>query len=948
MASDKHLAKLKDGAEAWNEWRRAEPSLRPDLTGLSLTLGEKQWGETNGGPIDFSRALLGDANFRHATLMHANLSESSLVGANLAGARLQKADLRNANLTNARLDDADLDGALLMGADLSGADLRSARNLKPEQLEAARGDPKTLLPSRFVTPRGWMNGSRRSDPVVAEPAAAKQKWTGSFAKSPVAKVSAEPSSVAKAPVAPAANIASAKAPGPDLPAPAGPDKTSWMTSFAKPAVPSYVQSLAAARGSWISAFAKPGAAVGSDLTPQRMSWAAALAKTAAVPAAAASAAAASAAAAVSAAAAARANWTAGFLKSPSGESTNSESKTRSVLDDAVVTARAPAETKIADGTRAELKSADAKREITTAADTKIVGDEAVAVAVEVKPDKVEVVAAKPETRATRFSDALTGNSAKAAESDLDADHDVDGEPLDEGPDPRWIADLARSAGATPLEEAAQRVKDWSNARVRQFASFKPARSLRVRSAILLREGKSRFARAKPLLAPVTSLKDASDAVGASPRKTSEDLHSSLAASLEPMGTMGTRIAMAGAVVVLLLVAGAVRFAPWHGAWTLKENVPLSAHEVAQDDETPQHVTIAEAKPPVVVDDLKGQQRVEPLAKPSAETAPIKSAVPLAAIKPIGVSETSAPGMKSADTKPIGVKESVAAAVKIEDVPKPVQVRDSAAPAAIQPQNLPIPERVREKGTQIALAAPDKISAAAAKTTDASDTTTVAQAARSDEMRQHGELAAPDASDPATPLVAPPKPAVAAKTVAAPMPADDPKPAPVPEKKPDAPSAEANKLSFAGEGLNALQAPKKPPATVVEYLKEPTKTTAWIETFIKKFYLSSAALSDQEIRSIYSEPMDFFGEKNVDLDRVAREKADYYAEWPKRHYKLVPGSIEVQWTSDSVAEVSFLYDFNVSAPEKPGNKGRGRAVLTIDLTESPGRIIREDGEVVATD
>ena len=152
-----------------------------------MTLGEKQWGETNGGPIDLSRALLGEANFRHATLMHANLSEASLVGANLSGARLQQADLRNANLTNARLDDTDLDNTLLVGADLSGADLRSARNLKPEQLEAARGDPKTLLPSRFVTPRGWMSGGRRSDPDVAkpEPAAPKQKWTGTFAKSPV-------------------------------------------------------------------------------------------------------------------------------------------------------------------------------------------------------------------------------------------------------------------------------------------------------------------------------------------------------------------------------------------------------------------------------------------------------------------------------------------------------------------------------------------------------------------------------------------------------------------------------------------------------------------------------------------------------------------------------------------------------------------------------------------
>ena len=926
MASDKHLAKLKEGAESWNDWRRAEPAVRPDLRGLSLSLGEKQWGETNGGPIDLSRAQLGEANLRHATLMHANLSEASLVGANLSGARLQQADLRNANLTNARLDDADLENALLAGADFSGADLRSARNLKPEQLEAARGDPKTLLPSRFVTPRGWMNGGRRADPVAAAPAAAaaaKPKWTGTFIKAPVARDSADTVSAARAAAVPAS---AAIAPAAKVPAPVSPPvatgsksvtapaKTSWMANFAKPADPGHSPSvIAASKGSWISAFAKPGAlaATASDFSHRRTSWAVALAKTAAAPAAAAVSAATAAAAA--SAAAAKASWTAGFLKSSSTDSKTRGPDAPTVSSDTVVTAK-PADAKSANATAVVAKSANAT-------------------IAEIKPAEANVVPAKAVetgTRAAKFSDALAGNAAKSTEPDLDTEHDPDSVRIDEGPDPRWIADLARSAGATPLEEAAKRVKEWSSARVRQLATFNPSRPVRKQLVKLSRAGKSRLASLKPLTAPAAKLDAVLDAE--SPSATDNALLSTLASSLEPVHSIRTRLAVGAAVIALLLVAGSARFMPWHNAaWTLKENVPLSAQEAAQDDETPQRVAVAEAKAPVAVEELKGQQRVEPLAKPSAEPTPVKTEVPLGTIKPIKVKESP--------PKPVEVKASVAPAAKTEDVPKPVQVKDSTAPAAIKPENLPIPERIREKGTQVALAAPDKTNGEPAKATDASDATTVAQA-RSDEMRQHGELST-DTNDPATPLVAPPKvaaPAPAAKTVAA----------PVPEKKPEAPAADANKLSFAGEGLNALQTAKKSPATVVEYLKDPTKTTAWIETFIKKFYLSSAALSEEEIRSIYSEPMDFFGEKNVDLDRVSKEKADYYSEWPKRHYKLVPGTIEVQWTSDSVAEVSFLYDFNVSAPQKPANKGRGRAVLTIDLTESPGRIIREDGEVVATD
>ncbi len=159
MASDKHLAKLKEGAEAWNSWRRAEPAVRPDLQGLSLTLAQKQWGETNGGPIDLSHAMMREANLRHATLIRSNLSAAALSGANLSGARLQKADLRHANLSNVRFDDADLTDTLLDGADLSGADLRSARNLSAKQIEAARGDTKTLLPLQLPAPRTWANGS---------------------------------------------------------------------------------------------------------------------------------------------------------------------------------------------------------------------------------------------------------------------------------------------------------------------------------------------------------------------------------------------------------------------------------------------------------------------------------------------------------------------------------------------------------------------------------------------------------------------------------------------------------------------------------------------------------------------------------------------------------------------------------------------------------------------
>lgn len=43
MANTEHLEKLKQGVDAWNQWRRDNPDIRPDLTGLHVgTLRERQ------------------------------------------------------------------------------------------------------------------------------------------------------------------------------------------------------------------------------------------------------------------------------------------------------------------------------------------------------------------------------------------------------------------------------------------------------------------------------------------------------------------------------------------------------------------------------------------------------------------------------------------------------------------------------------------------------------------------------------------------------------------------------------------------------------------------------------------------------------------------------------------------------------------------------------------
>jgi uncharacterized protein YjbI with pentapeptide repeats len=107
MADGTHFAVLKQGVDAWNEWRAAHPDPRPDLSNVSLR------------GLDLANADFSRADFRKTDLRGTILRGATLVGANLA----------SANFFKAVLDDADFSGANLIGAQfLTCAQLMTTRN----------------------------------------------------------------------------------------------------------------------------------------------------------------------------------------------------------------------------------------------------------------------------------------------------------------------------------------------------------------------------------------------------------------------------------------------------------------------------------------------------------------------------------------------------------------------------------------------------------------------------------------------------------------------------------------------------------------------------------------------------------------------------------------------------------------------------------------------------
>jgi hypothetical protein len=153
MANDEHVAKLREGVAVWNEWRRANPEVIPDLFAMDFRRGN--FGDVILHDADLRDARLAHADLRRANLFNANLHKAALewtklTGADLVAANLTAADLRRADLTQARLTGANLASADLNGTDFSEAhvggtvfantDLSVARGLETVH----HGGPSTI------------------------------------------------------------------------------------------------------------------------------------------------------------------------------------------------------------------------------------------------------------------------------------------------------------------------------------------------------------------------------------------------------------------------------------------------------------------------------------------------------------------------------------------------------------------------------------------------------------------------------------------------------------------------------------------------------------------------------------------------------------------------------------------------------------------------------------
>jgi hypothetical protein len=162
MADPEYHRILKQSVKAFNEWRKKNPDITPnlslaDLSGANLRKADLSRADLSGANLrkaDLSRANLSKANLSRADLTVADLIMAYLIEANLCEAILQEARLLKADLSRANLSKADLSWANLSWADLSDANLYET-DISRATLIATKLNGTNLIHSRVYGISAW-------------------------------------------------------------------------------------------------------------------------------------------------------------------------------------------------------------------------------------------------------------------------------------------------------------------------------------------------------------------------------------------------------------------------------------------------------------------------------------------------------------------------------------------------------------------------------------------------------------------------------------------------------------------------------------------------------------------------------------------------------------------------------------------------------------------------
>ncbi|MGD9362641.1 MAG: toll/interleukin-1 receptor domain-containing protein [Desulfobacterales bacterium] len=121
MPNQEHFEIVRQGVDEWNQWRKENPEIEPDLSEIDLS--DMKLNNANLSDTDLRRSILRNTDFRGASLVRADLRAANINKASFNLAKLRKANFSEAYLRESDLSEADLTRAYFIRADLVRVDL---------------------------------------------------------------------------------------------------------------------------------------------------------------------------------------------------------------------------------------------------------------------------------------------------------------------------------------------------------------------------------------------------------------------------------------------------------------------------------------------------------------------------------------------------------------------------------------------------------------------------------------------------------------------------------------------------------------------------------------------------------------------------------------------------------------------------------------------------------
>ena len=190
MANEEHVAVLKQGVEVWNQWRKENLDIVPDLRFTNFKKANLNYANLSGVDfreanlygadlnwVDFTKAdlrrvnlsgaYLSHANFNEAYLFEADLSQTDLYKANLSYTDLGRANLLKADITSANLSEANCIASIVGGTTLGNVDLSRAKALETVKHEGPSTiGIDTIYKSSGNIPEVFLRGSGVPDNFI--------------------------------------------------------------------------------------------------------------------------------------------------------------------------------------------------------------------------------------------------------------------------------------------------------------------------------------------------------------------------------------------------------------------------------------------------------------------------------------------------------------------------------------------------------------------------------------------------------------------------------------------------------------------------------------------------------------------------------------------------------------------------------------------------------------